>query len=72
MIDKRDWTMVAEAGDRDTLMDRARQRLTRQGLDLDALDLGSDVLLEHVEARPRFFLRLYVRRQPVDPPTTTS
>lgn len=67
MIDRDTWTLVSEAEDRETVVSRARRRLAREGRDFDVLDLDRDVLLEHVDARPRFYYRLYLRRDhPID------
>jgi hypothetical protein len=66
MIDKESWTLVTEAGDEETVMSRARLRLAREGLDLDVLDGAGDIRLEHIDARPRFFWRLYLRRGSTD------
>jgi hypothetical protein len=67
VIDRDTWTLVSEAEDRETVVSRARRRLAREGRDFDVLDLDHDVLLEHVDARPRFYYRLYLRRdQPSD------
>ena len=64
MIDREGWTLVSEAGDEATALSRGRQRLARDGFDLDALELVGDIRIEQVDARPRTFWRLYLRRTP--------
>jgi hypothetical protein len=72
VIDREGWTLVTEAGDEETVVSRARQRLARSGIDLDALDLAGHIRVEHFDARPRVFWRLYRWMDPHEDSVTSA